>query len=411
MMMRYGVLDSWRGLCALLVACHHFLAAGDLLAAPFIRGAYLFVDFFFVLSGFVVTHAYADRLRGTAGLQDFLIRRVGRLWPLHAFTLLAMIALEGMEFAVGQARMGAGASAAFTGASAPSTILPNALLLHSLGLFDELGWNFPSWSISVEMATYVAFGAAMLALRRHMVSFACAVVLGALLVIALRSTKGMNVTYDLGLFRCLGGFFLGHLVYRLHRLSPGNLAERRTLASLVELLAILATIGFVSGVGQHWPSLLAPFLFAGVVLVFAQEAGLLSRGLAWRPFVLLGTVSYSVYMVHYPIFIAFRKAVLWCESAYGLSLTRQVPNWDGGPDPLVLLDFGRPWLADLAALAFLTFAVGVATLTYRFVEVPGRDAFDRLRRNRAAARGPRPASLAEAEAGGASPVSGGRSLS
>jgi peptidoglycan/LPS O-acetylase OafA/YrhL len=402
--MRYGVLDGWRGLCALLVACHHFLANGDLLGSPFIRGAYLFVDFFFVLSGFVVTHAYAERLRGTVSLQDFLIRRVGRLWPLHAFTLLAMIVLEAMEYGVGLARMGAGASAAFTGASAPSTILPNALLLHSIGLFDELGWNFPSWSISVEMVTYVIFGTAMLALRHRMVPFACVVVAGSLLVIAMRSTKGMNVTYDLGLFRCIAGFFLGHLVYRLHRLSPRTLVGRRWLASVIELLAILATICFVSGVGQHWPSLAAPFLFAGVVLVFALEAGLLSRGLAWRPFVLLGTVSYSVYMVHYPIFIAFRKAMLWCQSTYGLSLTRQVPNWDGGPDTVLLLDFGQPWLADLAGLVFLVLSIGIAMLTYRFIEVPGRDAFERLRRGLVAASVARPAGVAEANTRGGTPA-------
>ena len=59
---RFTALDGWRGICALLVALYHFHATSHVEQLGLVRNAYLFVDFFFVLSGFVITYAYADRL-------------------------------------------------------------------------------------------------------------------------------------------------------------------------------------------------------------------------------------------------------------------------------------------------------------------------------------------------------------
>ena len=60
--MRFHVLDGWRGVCALLVALFHVNAVGHFYGLPVVRNGLLFVDFFFVLSGFVITHAYAERV-------------------------------------------------------------------------------------------------------------------------------------------------------------------------------------------------------------------------------------------------------------------------------------------------------------------------------------------------------------
>ena len=57
---RFAALDSWRGIAALLVALLHFRFLGHFYSLDFVRNSWLFVDFFFVLSGFVITHAYAD---------------------------------------------------------------------------------------------------------------------------------------------------------------------------------------------------------------------------------------------------------------------------------------------------------------------------------------------------------------
>ena len=84
----FRVLDSWRGVAALLVAVFHLNILSAIYSLDFIRNSYLFVDFFFVLSGFVITHNYANRLGTLEGVGTFALRRLGRLWPLHVVVLL-----------------------------------------------------------------------------------------------------------------------------------------------------------------------------------------------------------------------------------------------------------------------------------------------------------------------------------
>lgn len=70
--MRFDALDGWRGIAALMVSLFHFNAYHHFVASPFIRNAHLYVDFFFVLSGFVIAHAYADKLTGGGGVTESL---------------------------------------------------------------------------------------------------------------------------------------------------------------------------------------------------------------------------------------------------------------------------------------------------------------------------------------------------
>ena len=80
---RYAALDSLRGVCALFVCLFHFRANGPIATLEFVRGSWLFVDFFFVLSGFVIAANYRERLVAGAFLRGFVILRFGRVYPLH----------------------------------------------------------------------------------------------------------------------------------------------------------------------------------------------------------------------------------------------------------------------------------------------------------------------------------------
>src|SRR5882672_759031 len=86
---RFLVLDSWRGIAACLVALFHLDAYSHLYGVPFLRNSWLFVDFFFVLSGFVIAANYQQRLLDGFGVGRFLFLRLGRLYPLH-FAMLAL---------------------------------------------------------------------------------------------------------------------------------------------------------------------------------------------------------------------------------------------------------------------------------------------------------------------------------
>ncbi|MDT8354242.1 hypothetical protein [Roseomonas mucosa] len=91
---------------------------------------------------------------------------------------------------------------------------------------------------------------------------------------------------------------------------------------------------------------------------------------------LLGVLSYSIYLVHFPVFDATAKALSVLQNRTDLSLLGTWRTADGRV--LVGLDFGNPWLMDLVSAGLLVVTVLLALLTYRLVEMPGRRFFARL---------------------------------
>jgi len=98
---RFASLDALRGVCAVCVALLHYviLLPNHFVGIHFFTHTWLFVDFFFVLSGFVISHAYFQRLDNTNELASFLIKRIGRLWPLHKAILGYFFFINGMKYA------------------------------------------------------------------------------------------------------------------------------------------------------------------------------------------------------------------------------------------------------------------------------------------------------------------------
>jgi peptidoglycan/LPS O-acetylase OafA/YrhL len=134
---RFQVLDSWRGIGAVLVALHHLLVAGHIQETALVRNAWLFVDFFFVLSGFVLAHAYGARIGCARSALAFMVRRAGRPWPHHLAVLGCFVGLELVKLCLSGLGVTFGQEP-FTGSYSLAALTGNALLLHSLGLHDGL---------------------------------------------------------------------------------------------------------------------------------------------------------------------------------------------------------------------------------------------------------------------------------
>src|ERR1700761_1133724 len=224
--MRFRILDSWRGMAALLVALFHLNLVSPLYSLDFVRNGYLFVDFFFVLSGFVITHGYADRLGTLEGVGAFTFKRFKRLWPLHVIVLMVFVLVESAK-AVAAARGASFYTPPFTGATASSAVMLNMVFGQAMGFTDHSTWNIPSWSIAAEFWTYLVFASALClaSTRLSRVRFAAEGLLAVMLVgsvgiLVSRSQHGQDATFDLGLFRCLYGFLVGHFVYRLWQACP-----------------------------------------------------------------------------------------------------------------------------------------------------------------------------------------------
>src|SRR6267143_1258388 len=210
-MERFVVLDSWRGIAACLVALFHLDAYSHLYGVPFLRNSWLFVDFFFVLSGFVIAANYQQRLLDGFGVGRFLLLRLGRLYPLHFAMLMLFIAWELLRvlrrILIPATLWSLNPIAPFsTPQQAPDTVLANLLLVQSLHLYDFLTWNIPSWSISTEFYTYVVFAVCLVGLRKHAWIALLLALIGGPVLIAALSDHYMNTHYDWGIIRCLYGF-------------------------------------------------------------------------------------------------------------------------------------------------------------------------------------------------------------
>jgi peptidoglycan/LPS O-acetylase OafA/YrhL len=363
-MRRFEALDSWRGLCALLVVVFHLNQDINwrLLDAAFVLNFDRFVDFFFVLSGFVISAAYEARLREGYGVVPFALRRFGRIYPLHLAMLGVMIV-----YAVGRVLFPLSEfnpRAIFNGGIFDFTaIFTNLVLLHGIGFENHLTWNFPSWSISAEFYTYLIFALIWTTAARwaQSITLGLAAVCPLLLYFIEAPTPSA-----LTLAQCVYGFAAGVIVRRIYaHAGPALLADRR-LGAPAEALAIVLCALFI-GVGdaRAW---LAPVVFAVVVFVFAFEAGPISALLRTKPFVTLGTLSYSIYMVHAVLIFIAWSTVSLAEAALGVTTT--VPHPHGGSHYLFGL---APWIGDIAMTSMLALVIAVSAATYALIEKPGRE--------------------------------------
>jgi peptidoglycan/LPS O-acetylase OafA/YrhL len=374
--LRFQSFDSWRGLCAVLVALLHYHATWHLYEFPLIRNSYLFVDFFFVLSGFVIAHAYGHRIGDLVDFGRFVVLRFGRLWPLHAAVLGLFLVVELAALALEPWLGGAYPRPPFTESRSVVAILTNILMAHSLGFHSDVTWNFPSWSISVEFYTYLVFATVLLVLPRYRVFAALALIAFAVGVLVMAGPGSMDVTVHYGIFRCLAGFFLGCLTFRAYRATVKRLdGGRMPGADLLEVGCTVLVLAFIAVAGTGPLSFLAPLVFTAAVFVFAFEGGFVSRFMKNPLLLRLGALSYSIYMVHAFVLLILENSTTVAGKFLGMGLkTERVVNGS----PIGLLDFGNPWVMDGLALVYIAAVIVLASLTYRFIEVPGYDAAKRF---------------------------------
>ena len=293
--LRCRALDGLRGVAALFVVFYHIPWTTHVSGALMVRNAYLWVDFFFILSGFVIAANYARGITDGLACRAFLVMRFFRLYPLHVAVLAALVALEAIKLAA----QGVIVSdvVPFTGPNSPRLLVENLFMLQGLGLEHRLGWNPPGWSIGAEFVAYVLFGllAMVGALRRkRFIVVLAALALTTDFTIA-AVEKTLDATYALGLLRCLAGFSLGVAIEFFSARADG--ARRAARWSSAVLLLVFGVLACVQGAATF---VVIP-LFVAVVATMQFDRGLVARLLTTRPAQFLGRASYSIYMIHAPL--------------------------------------------------------------------------------------------------------------
>ena len=350
--LRYEALDGLRGAAALLVVLYHVHWASHVRDLTVVRNGYLAVDLFFILSGFVISAAYGSRLGTGVSTSAFLRLRFFRVYPVHIAVLGAMLLLETFKLVAAGYSGRVPDQPPFSGTQSPGALLVNLLLAQPWGILDYLGWNGPSWSIGAEFAAYIAFAAlASLGLASSRGVLLPGMLIGLAAYVALAFWAGsLDVTYSFGVLRCLAGFVLGMVVFSLPA-SRGTGPAFQLAAGILVMALLMWVTGPVS--------VLAIPAFMALIHSLRTDAGPLARLLRNRTSQYLGLISYSVYMVHFPL------------SSVVLSVLKRSPD-----------RFGNPWAGDTVTLGYVGATLILAHLSFRVVEEPFRQLGYRLVRSR-----------------------------
>lgn len=317
----YALLDGLRGVAALLVVWYHvfegFQFAGNKPVIDFINHGYLAVDFFFILSGFVVGYAYDNRWGKTLTLGGFFRRRLIRLQPMvimGAVIGAASFLLNGMERWDG------------THATLWLTFLAfvcGCLMLPALpgmprevrGNGEMFPLNGPCWSLFFEYIGNIVYALFIRRLSTRLLavlSFAlcCALTWFAVTDQSGYGSIGVGWTVDRtnilgGMLRMLCPFTMGVLMSRLFK--PLRQA-RGAFWTSATLLLIIFHIPYIYSDGAL--SLNGVFEAACIIAVFPllvwyAASGKTTDEASTRICRFLGDISYPLYIVHYPLMYAF----------------------------------------------------------------------------------------------------------
>lgn len=297
---RYITLDAMRGIAALFVVARHF---SGLRGAADPQFSFLAVDLFFLLSGFVLSFSYDERIAAGMSPAAFLMKRIIRLYPLYFLGIALGIAIalsDTIRHRAGATGMGAFLVQSLTGL----VILPSPTWHARPDTFPLL---IPAWSLFLEF--YVA-NILFAAIRgRASTKIAALLVAGSAAILVTTIPYYQSIgggahwsDFSGGFPRVIFSFFAGVLLQRLHRVRPHRLRIPSWLLLAALVLVFLPTI---AGPGALVYEAVCVFLLFPALIFWG--AGAMERNP--RIGAMLGDTSYAVYVIHYPLVILAGRAL------------------------------------------------------------------------------------------------------
>jgi peptidoglycan/LPS O-acetylase OafA/YrhL len=316
----YKILNGLRGVAALMVIWYHVFEA--FATSPFdqrFNHGYLAVDFFFVLSGFVIGYAYDDRW-GKMSKKDFFKRRLIRLHPMIIMgTLLGVITflIQG--------------SVQWDGSKVSLSFVMLAMLLHLFllpalpgtgadvrGNNEMFPLNGPTWSLFFEYIGNILYALWLRKLSTKALRVVVILSGAGLASFALFNLSGfghLGVGWTLldnnfwgGMLRLLFAFSIGMLMSR--NFKPVKIKGAFLICSLV-IIAVLS-VPYIGGPDSLWMNGLYDAVCTIVIfpaLVYLGASGKTSGKASEKLCRFLGDISYPLYMVHYPFMYLFYARV------------------------------------------------------------------------------------------------------
>lgn len=308
----YEILDGLRGVAALLVVFFHIfeIHSGGDHAKQIINHGYLAVDFFFLLSGYVIGYAYDDRW-GKMTLKDFFKRRVIRLHPMIIVGSVIGALLFYFQDAPG---MGWNMNDIPVWKMLLVMLIGCTLIPVGKGL-DIRGWhemhplNGPAWSLFFEYVANIIYALVLRHLSKIVLGILVVVAAGFTIQYALTNPNGDIIggwsiddptQLRIGFTRLAFPFLAGLLLSRIGKLRY----TKNAFLSASVLLVILLSVPRLGGTDNLWMNglyecfcLIVMFPF----IVWLGAGGKVHGKKASRLCKFLGDISYPIYITHYPI--------------------------------------------------------------------------------------------------------------
>ena len=363
-------LTPLRGIAAMLIVIYHcngflvkFIPPGSTF---FFTNTYLWVDFFFILSGFVMSYVYGNNFTkkvDRTSFKNFIGARFARIYPLYLFTLCwgAIAAAAILKLAN---RLDPAPAALFNLKAIPACLI----LVQGLHLYIVAPLNGVAWSLSTEWWVYFIFPflAPLLTIYRTFLKIGTAVallvayllvmyLLGPIAAPVYNGIPKLDITVDYGIVRCFIGFLTGMFLFILYQAQTG----KSMLANDWFFITILCCIFVSSHLGFN--DVFIVFLMSLLLLSAAYNTTRVKKVLDMRVFQRLGDWSFSIYMVHGLVITIFILLFLSKnpDMLYNMDASANEP-----PQYKVGL---------IMAVIALLLTLVISALTYRFIELPGRN--------------------------------------
>jgi len=347
-------LNGLRGIAALSVALGHFHISNLLPVLSIFYWKNAAVDLFFCLSGFTMCLAYRAGASTRLPFRNYVVARIARIYPLYLLTLVIVSFVT----------------------SPPPIVTDNdyqvmfwdyvrQMTMTNAWSFISSGthWNFPAWSVSVEFFCYLFVFPALFYMSSLMsrygwrvrVILSTAFMAGSYYVFMNYYNQfiimyGRNprvaipeIAFSVNLIRGILGFAAGWVVYASF-LSRDRLWRWASRYADIVALGVVALL--IAGVSGLLPVQLMILGFPLLILGVSSGPSLTGRFLAWGPVHYLGSISYSVYLLHIPwYYFGHLRAGLFDEA---------------------------PTLHLSSSIVLVGGLIGVASLSYHMVEMPLR---------------------------------------
>lgn len=354
-MKRLDQLQILRFFASLWIVVFHFGAG----SAPFnkepfirlVRGDAFIVSFFFVLSGFIIAYVYYPQ--GVKGIKykEFLVKRISRFLPLYWVTLAIMIWLF------------------WENSSRPMFVTALEVpMLHAWVPTALLGFNFPDWAMSVFLAIYAVFPLLFPWFIQQGLKKSAKLIIG-FWVVSQLSIHLLDVVFSAGDLGWWGDFIrfnpvfhlntfllgvLGGLYYRLHwSEEPGN-QRNNSIQIVVATIVFIVFAAYRHELQELTPfrlafttGLLAP-IYLWVIVLLARDKTKLSKFLSSKFLVLIGDLSFSIYLLQSPVYQLYDQYLL--------------PRFE----------FHFPWMEPYHFYLYLAMLLVVAVLSRYSFEIPAQ---------------------------------------